>query len=230
MSTIIEKTEVWFILANSLDSRCTDGRAVRGFFGDQYKSRPEFHGHLDGKLIYRHPLIQYKIFGGTPLVIGLKEGAYLLKAIPTLDNIEIYRKQYRVIKQNTVSDAHSFGLADKIIRYSFESPWIGLNEGNHIKFHATKSSSDANALLDRIMIGNLLSMSKSLGVSVDERIHLISNLEVQESIEVKQGVRLLGFTGEFESNFIIPELWGIGKFSSRGYGTVRRLEGGTDGK
>lgn len=230
MSTIIEKTEVWFILANSLESSCADGRAVRGFFGDQYKSRPEFHGHLDGKLIYRHPLIQYKIFGGTPLVIGLKEGAYLLKAIPMLDNMEIYRKQYRVIKQNTVNDAHAFGLTEKVIRYSFVSPWIGLNEENHIKYLAIKSLSDANALLDRILIGNLLSMSKSVGYSVDERIHLISNFKVQESIEVKQGVRLLGFTGEFESNFIIPELWGIGKFSSRGYGTVRSLGGGAHGK
>ena len=230
MSVIIEKTEVWFILANSLESSCVDGRAVRGFFGDQYKSRPEFHGHLDGKLIYKHPLIQYKIFGGIPLVIGLKEGAYLLKALPTLDNMEIYRKQYRVIKQNTVNDVPTFGLTDEIVHYSFESPWIGLNEENHIKYHATKSPSDANSLLDRILIGNLLSMSKSLGYSADERIHLTSNLRVQESIEVKQGVKLLGFTGEFETNFIIPELWGIGKFSSRGYGTVRRLDGGTHEK
>ena len=213
-------------MANSLESSCADGRAVRGFFGDQYKSRPEFHGHLDGKLIYRHPLIQYKIFGGTPLVIGLKEGAYLLKAIPTLENMEIYRKQYPIIKQYTINNSQPFGLSGNVIRYSFISPWIGLNEENNIKYHATKSSSDANALLDRILIGNLLSMSKSLGYSVDEKIHLISNLKVQESIEVKQGVKLLGFTGEFETNFIIPELWGIGKFSSRGYGTVRRVDGG----
>jgi hypothetical protein len=193
-------------------------------------SRPEFHGHLDGKLIYRHPLIQYKIFGGTPLVIGLKEGAYLLKAIPTFDNMEIYRKQYRVIKQNTVNGANSFGSAESIIHYSFVSPWIGLNEDNHIKYQAIKPSSDANALLDRILIGNLLSMSKSLGYSVDERIHVHSNLKVQESIEVKQGIKLLGFMGEFVTNFTIPELWGIGKFSSRGYGTVRRLDGGQHGK
>lgn len=228
MSTIIEKTEVWFILANSLESNCADGRALRGFFGDQYKSRPEFHGHLDDKLIYRHPLIQYKVFGGTPLVIGLKEGAYLLKAVPALENMEIYRKQYQIIKQSTVNNTHSFGLSENIIRYTFVTPWVGLNEENHIKYLAIKSPSAANALLDRILIGNLLSMSKSVGYSVDEKIHMVSNLRVQESIEVKQGVRLLGFLGEFESNFIIPELWGIGKFSSRGYGTVRSLGGGAD--
>ncbi len=230
MSTIIEKTEVWFILANSLESICADGRAVRGFFGDQYGNRPEFHGHFDGKLIYRHPLIQYKIFGGTPLVIGLKEGAYLLKAVPTLDNMEIYRKQYRVIKQNCINGSNLFGSAKSIIRYSFVSPWIGLNEDNHVKYQATRSSSDANSLLDRILIGNLLSMSKSLGYSVNEKIHLTSNLKAQESIEVKQGVKLIGFTGKFETNFALPELWGIGKFSSRGYGTVRRLDGDEHGE
>jgi hypothetical protein len=53
-----------------------DSRAVRGFFGNVYRDRIEFHGHKGNKLIYKHPLIQYKVFSGSALVVGLKEGSY----------------------------------------------------------------------------------------------------------------------------------------------------------
>ena len=73
----IEKTEIWITTEKALQP--SDGRTVRGFFGNLYKNRPEFHGHIGDRLIYKHPLIQYKVFGGSALIIGLKEGAYLLK-------------------------------------------------------------------------------------------------------------------------------------------------------
>jgi len=74
----LEKTEIWITTENHLE--LSDSRAIRGFFGNLYKNRPEFHGHRGDKLVYKHPLIQYKVLGGSALVVGLKEGAYLLKA------------------------------------------------------------------------------------------------------------------------------------------------------
>src|SRR3972149_8598446 len=105
---MIEKAEIWITCDTAL--QLSDGSAVRGFFGNLYRNRPEFHGHRGDELIYKHPLIQYKVFGGSALVVGLKEGAYLLKAMPKLEALEIYHGKYPILKQNIVNNVIPFGL------------------------------------------------------------------------------------------------------------------------
>jgi len=39
----LEKTEIWIKTEKLLE--LSDGRALRGFFGNLYRNRPEFHGH-----------------------------------------------------------------------------------------------------------------------------------------------------------------------------------------
>lgn len=221
---MIEKTEIWITCEKPLEG---DGKAVRGFFGNLYRNRPEFHGHRGDELVYKHPLIQYKIFGGSALVIGLKEGAYLLKAVPSLEYLEIYYQKYPILKQNICKTSVPFGLTDKILRYTFSTTWIGLNEDNYDNYLSLKhDQSKAHSLLERILTGNILSMSKSLGYVVNDKIRLKADLKENRTVIVKDGIELSAFQGEFETNFMIPEFWGLGKFSSRGYGTVRCINGG----
>lgn len=138
MDIKIEKTEIWITCESALQLR--DGQAVRGFFGNMYNNRPEFHGHKGDRLIYKHPLIQYKVFGGSALLVGLKEGAYLLKAVPTLEYLEIHHQKYSILKQNTSVDTIPFGLTENMISYSFVTPWIGLNEENYDRYLTLRKS------------------------------------------------------------------------------------------
>lgn len=180
---------------------------------------------MGDQLIYKHPLIQYKVFGGSALIVGLKEGAYLLKAIPTLEYIEIHHKQYPIVKQSISTDGISFGLTSSTYRYSFVTPWIALNEDNYKKYLTMrKNSKDANTLLGRILIGNILSMYKSIGYVVEDKVQMKVNLVEDEAIEVKKGIEMISFQRKFETNFLIPDFWGIGKSVSRGFGTVKRVE------
>ncbi len=220
----IEKTEIWLTCDRPLDG---DGTAVRGFFGNMYRNRPEFHGHRGSDLIYKHPLIQYKVFGGSALVTGLKEGAYLLKAVPKLDHIEIHHEPCPILKQNMNDDAVPFGLADKMTHYSFITPWVALNEENYGAYRRLPKNREVRgSFLNRILVGNLLSMSKALGYTVDGEIIVESNVGEDAPITLKKDIILTTFKGTFETNFLIPDFWGIGKFSSRGCGTVRRVSGG----
>ncbi len=205
----------------------SDGRAVRGFFGNLYKNRPEFHSHFGDKLIYKHPLIQYKVFGGSTLVVGLKEGAYLLKAMPDLEYLEIYYQRHSIIKQNTNNVVVPFGLTESMVCYSFVTPWIGLNEKNYQLYVKLKErKKDTHVLLDKILVGNILSMCKAAGYTATDKICIRSRLKEDVPVEVKEGVELNTFKGEFETNFLIPDFWGIGGKVSLGYGTVKRKNGG----
>ncbi|MGV8122039.1 MAG: CRISPR-associated endonuclease Cas6 [Candidatus Xenobiia bacterium LiM19] len=220
----IEKAEVWITFDKSLNEEIfKDGRAVRGFFGNLFANIPEFHGHDGNKFLYSHPLIQYKIFGGSALIVGIKEGAYLLKALPQFEFLELHHEKYPVIKQVLTNDTLSFGMSDGMKKYRFIKPWIALNEDNHEAFLSCRELDSIKEILNRILIGNILSVSKAFGYIVDSQIKVKSNISDYLSVEVKKGLNLLSFNGEFDVNFLLPDFWGIGKFSSRGYGTLKRL-------
>lgn len=220
----IEKTEIWMTCDKAL--QFSDGRAVRGFFGNLYRNRPEFHGHIGDKLIYKHPLIQYKVFGGSALVVGLKEGAYLLKAVQDIEYLELYYQRYRIIKQNASNMIIPFGLTGSMVCYTFETPWIGLNNDNYQRYLELKErGKDTDVLLDKILIGNILSMCKSVDYIVNDILSVKSKLREGIPVGVKENVKLITFEGEFETNFLIPDFWGIGGKVSLGYGTVKRKNG-----
>ena len=106
----------------------------------------------------------------------------------------------------------------------FVTPWVALNEENHSRFEATRfQRKEACTLLRKVLIGNLLSLSKALGYEVPGRITAEVQADEPTEVILKPGVVLLGFLGRFHANFWIPPLWGIGKQSARGFGAVERL-------
>lgn len=220
----VEKTELWITCEKPLVG---DGRAVRGFFGNLFRNRPEFHGHVGEKLLYRHPLIQYKVFGGSALVVGLKEGAYLLKAVPEIEHLEIHHEINTVIKKNMVTAVVPFGMTDHPICYSFSTPWIGLNNKNYEQYLMLRNRrDDTTPLFNSVIVGNLLSVCKGIGYTVDHRLEVKCDLKENGTVDIKENTSLMAFSGSLETNFLIPDFWGIGGKVSLGYGTVKRLHGG----
>ena len=215
----IEKAELWITCEEPLEF--LDGKALRGFFGNLYHNRSEFHQHKGNQLIYRHPLIQYNIIKKSALIMGLKEGAYLLKAIPKLTHLELYHKNYAVSEQRLFTSAISFGLTSSTINYRFGTPWIGLNQRNYAEYLRIKHNRNlVNDLLCRILIGNIISMCKAIRYVAGSKIKAVLDLKESGKVKIKQGIEMIAFEGKFELNFKIPDFWGIGKSSSRGYGTV----------
>ena len=81
-------------------------------------------------------------------------------------------------------------------------------------------------LTRKILIGNLLSASKSLGYEVPNTIK--ADLRVRPKKSVLKDTKIMTFTGTFVVNFEIPDYLGLGKSVSRGFGTVKGVEDGTD--
>ncbi len=217
--TICEKTELWFKTTPSINH--SDGKAIRGYFGKLYKNRPEFHHHLGNRFLYSHPLIQYKVVENQALLAGMQEGAYLLKAITNIDHLELYNRRYTVTEQSLKTDIISFGLCSDTILYEFIKPWLGLNQKNYSLYGKMKyQKQKSDRFLSKIIVGNLLSVCKSLRYVADLPIHVRTKLYEVGGIEIKKNVNVLGFKGVFETNFCLPDYWGIGKSSSRGYGVV----------
>jgi hypothetical protein len=223
----VEMSQLWLTCEKPLGNNTfTDGRAIRGYFSNTFGKHPEFHNHQGSSLIYKHPSIQYKIIGGSALIVGLKEGAYLLKAVPKLPYLEIYKERYVIYKQDLANQRVHFGLSETPILYRFLTPWLALNEINYQRYNELSDKEVLKCkILNKVLIGNILSMSKALGYCVDREIQINGSFKESGRIKAKNEFEALAFTGEFFLNFSIPDFWGIGKFSSRGYGTLKRRNG-----
>ena len=201
-----------------------DARFFRGFFGQRYKNRVEFHHHGPSGLLYQHPLIQYKTIGGVGRVMGLESGSFLVRALPAIDTLNLNGQTLNVIEQNRNTETISFGATEAPVKYRFLSPWLALNQANHQCYNKLLNKAKRKDLLSRILIGNLISLCKSVRLTITHRLKANLSVEQVRSIEIKSDVMLIGFMGTFTVNFQLPTLWGIGKQSARGFGTVRQIK------
>jgi len=205
------------------DFKQNDAEKIRGYFGNLFWDNPYAHQHKsDGNFIYQYPRVQYKVIGGLCLLIGFKEGAKIVeKTFHNLKEINIDGRWQEVLSKGLESYTDSFMVVLNQISYSFLTPWLALNEKNHERYQKLGTWAKKKELLERILIGNIISMSKSLGYTVLEPIS--ANISKLKEVNTKlKGTPMIGFLGTFSVNFEIPDYFGIGKSVSRGFGTVKR--------
>jgi hypothetical protein len=198
---------------------------IRGNFANLFPQYPELHHHIEeSKLLYKYPLIQYKIVENIPMILGIDKGFDILKGIYNKVNaLKIGSKDTQDILEKCIKiSTDSFKLTEKRNTYSFLTPWLALNEKNYEQYQKLGTWVKRKELLEKILVGNSISMSKSLGYTVPEPItaNIINLKEVPASLK---GKPMLGFLGTFSVNFEIPDYWGIGKSVSRGFGTIKRV-------
>ena len=221
-TTLIEHCIVGFDVSQAVD--LDDARRLRGAIS-HVMQRPEFHNHLGQKLNYVEPLIRYVASSGRLSAVGICNGAMLLKELPRFQSLRLGQTDVDVHRQTTTPSRVEVGAVEKSIHYRFASECLPLNQENHNCWRRLDQS-EKSELMRRILIGNILSFAKGIGMSVTARLQADCELVPVGFRTLKPGVRLLGFTGEFSVNFKLPPMWGLGKSTSRGFGTVQQLEEG----
>lgn len=198
---------------------------MRGCIARHFKDNGYAHQHDSvGRYVYRYPRVQYKIIDGSCFLIGFGEGVEVMKrAFRELAELDIAGRQIDIASKRLSACDLSFGTSEGISDYSFLTPWLALNQRNYEKYQMLGAWPKRKEMLESILVGNLISISKSLGYTVPAPItaRLGRMKEVKTSLK---GTPMLGFLGEFSVNFEIPDYWGIGKSVSRGFGTVKRVQ------
>ncbi|MCQ8903780.1 MAG: CRISPR-associated endonuclease Cas6 [Methanothrix sp.] len=203
------------------DSRVREDAAkLRGFFATSFNEHMLLHHHFTDRLVYRYPLIQYKIIRGVPVIMGINEGVDVLKDLyDKFGEIRLGDRSYSVVERHISLRRERFGCAGELHAYRFVTPWLALNEENYRCYLDAASWYERRELLRRVLVGNILSAAKGLGYTVDEQIRLDIG-RVREEICTLKGVMVTGIRCEFLTNFHIPDLMGLGKSVSRGFGAV----------
>ncbi len=192
---------------------------LRGFFATKFNEYALLHQHKADKFIYSYPLVQYKMINGAPMVIGINDGAEVLKQVyDKYDEIKLGDEVYEIVERGICVKNQEFGLSEKIHSYEFATPWLALNHENYMRYYGLKDGGERFDFLRKTLTGNLLSMSKSLDYQVPDKI----KCDVQVNIRKRRlkDVNVMTFIGGFHANFIIPDHLGLGKSVSRGFGSV----------
>lgn len=201
-----------------------DSKKIRGYLGNIFWEDSYAHHHkIDGSLIYKYPCVQYKVINGSWLLIGFNKGLDIIKnTFNDLKSINIDGKLEEIFGKGLESYTTSFSISSEQLQYQFLTSWLALNEENYERYKKLQTRQERKELLKKILVGNIISMSKSLGYTVPEIIKadIINFRRIRTSLK---GTPMLGFLGTFKVNFEIPDYWGIGKSVSRGFGTVKRI-------
>ena len=209
------------ILKTDLKLTATPAK-VRGFLGNKYKDYPILHNHYaNDKFLYSYPFVQYKIINGDIVIVGIDEGAELIKKIAPELTILTLDKDYKITEKLIHEKEFDIKQTSDEKHYKFITPWLGLNQNNYQKYINTKDWKDKKYILNRILVGNLLSMSKGLGIIVNKRLYVKTHFK--ETIVEYKGVKMNAFTGEFKVHYDIPDYLGLGKGVSQGFGGVKQI-------
>jgi len=195
---------------------------VRGFLGNIYKDYPILHNHYaNDKFLYSYPYVQYKIINGDIVIVGIDEGAELLKKIaPELTTLSL-DKEYKITEKLIHEKEFDIKPSSEEKHYKFITPWLGLNQNNYKRYINTKDWKEKKDILNKVLVGNILSMSKGLGIIVNKRLYAKTHFE--EKIVEYKGVKMNAFMGEFKVHYSLPDYIGLGKGVSQGFGCVKEI-------
>lgn len=206
------------------DPRQVSPMSLRGYLGYLFIEDTEFHHHSESP--YHYPLVQYKRVNKRLLVMGLREYADMVyRKMPEVSQIVTPQGLIPIVSLELVKNTVEVGLQtsnekESFNRYRFATPWIALNEVNYGKFAENKQG--RKELLQRILVGNILSMLKGLGIQLDFQIRL----NIERHVTLKTSAHnnpFVGFRTVFDVNMLLPEHIGLGKSVSKGFGAVEAL-------
>lgn len=184
-----------------------------------------FHNHVDEGFRYSYPLIQYKVIDGRAAVVFINESITSSGMLMNVCNqrVNIGPRQ-TVLKVNRIIPQKSeIKIVDVPYRYHI-SDWLPFNEHNQMLFRNIQTEEQKLELLDRLLVGNILSFAKGVGHFFADEVQCeVSAINPFRLVEAKH-VRMMSFDVDFLCNVALPDYIGLGKHASFGFGQIKNIQ------
>lgn len=184
-----------------------------------------FHDHVGEELRYRYPLIQYREHNGKAMVFCLEEGVEAMKTLfmaESVPTVRIGRRREPLLFVDMEAYETPLAVIENFRTYAI-SKYLPLNQTNYAEYQATDRLIDRLLIIERSIVGNILSFAKSMDVffdmQVEARLMDVTNARTYRY----KNISMTGFDLTFKTNVSLPDGIALGKGVSLGFGVVRCL-------
>lgn len=184
-----------------------------------------FHNHNADGFNYSYPLIQYKRIKGCAALVGINQGAEAIECLFGEKSCFSCQLGNRTVDMELVSISSEklFVCCDKSDNSYKISHWLPLNSENYQQYLQADGLVARIAMLEKILVGNILSFAKGVGIYFDfPVICRILQLE-SPNLSFYKNVELMSFRAAFRCNISLPEYIGLGKSVSVNNGVITRI-------
>lgn len=182
-----------------------------------------FHNHENDRLRYAYPLIQYKRINKCAAIVCIGEGTDAIGEFFSNCNFDVLLGDRKVkLEIDSVKATQTIvQVWDDFFSYKVNK-WLPLNHDNYQQYLELGGVVDKCAMLEKILVGNMLSFAKGIGLHINHQI--ICKITEMDNLYVihYKGINMTAFNVRFKSNLSVPDFVGLGKGVSLGCGTVVR--------
>lgn len=180
-----------------------------------------FHNHNGEKFRYAYPLIQYKRIRQKAAIVCIGEGTEEIgKLFSACDfDIQIGERSEHLEIASVKADKVLVQVWEDMFTYRIRK-WLPLNQENYEEFQKLESLVEKYAMLENIMVGNILSFGRGVEVVFENQVVCKITEMLDEKLIIYKGVKMMAFDVEFKSNVSLPDFIGLGKGVSLGMGMV----------
>lgn len=183
-----------------------------------------FHNHEGENFRYAYPLVQYKRIGGKAAIVFVGEGVDAIADYfkNQVIDVELGNRKATLELEHADANTTTIALWKDTFRYTIRK-YLPLNNHNYEAYQQAEGIVERCAILERAIVGNILSFAKGIGLHIDGQIDVkITNMSDSSSY-IYKGVKMMGFDLEFKTNISLPDYIGLGKGTSLGFGMIKRM-------
>jgi hypothetical protein len=161
------------------------------------------------------------------MIVGIDEGSRAVTDIFTeIDQIRLGDRVLRAEAKELHRRRFEVAiLEDRLVEYQLRTPYCALNQDNYPIYRSLSTDADRHDHLCKQLVNHLFAVCKGLGYYAESRIVAYPIFGPPRLASLK-GNRLTSFRGGFVTNLVLPDFIGIGKSTSRGFGTIERVRPG----
>lgn len=180
-----------------------------------------FHNHKGDGFRYAYPLIQYKRINKRAAIVCVGDGTEIIGQFLSDSGKEIRIGERCVSPQieNMRPSRTLVQVWNDQFTYTLRN-WSPLNSDNYKQYSQTSGLADQVQLLQKVLIGNILSFAKGTGIEIESQIECEIKKILHTQWKRIKGEKILTFDIEFSTNVSLPDYIGLGKHVSLGCGVI----------
>ena len=182
-----------------------------------------FHNHQTHGLRYGYPMVQFRSINGQAAVVGIGDAAESVRALASLGELRVKLGERNVTLPVSRCEETFYTpqVYDAPKLYSLYR-YIALTDKNVREYDNLLALTDRVIMLEKILVGNMLSFFKGIGFHTDDRLEAVITAIDGEEFVTYKGVKFRTFHLHFVSNVELPDGIGLGKSTAVGFGSLRR--------